>query len=137
MRSALFAAGCLLALGGAALAAPVSPDQFPPKTTRDFIALCSATKDDPLMTAAVNYCQGFAEGAVQVGEAYAATVPVTRKPFCLPSPPPSNDQALAAFTQWANDKPTRLDEPAVVGILHFVTDSYPCPRPAPRGRAHR
>jgi len=118
----------------AAFGAPmVSQDQFPPKTTRDLIALCSATKDDPLMVAAVNYCQGFAEGIVETGEAYATTVPAIHKPFCIPNPPPTNGEALAAFTTWANADPTRLDDPAIVGVLRFVTTTYPCPHTvAPR-----
>jgi hypothetical protein len=144
MRAALLAAGILgagilSAFGntGSAMAA-VTQDQFPPKTTRDLIAICTAAKDDPLMVAAVNFCQGFAEGVVEVGEAYATTVPAARKPFCLPTPAPTQDAALAAFTTWANADPTRLDQSAVVGLLRFVTTAYPCPKVAPARptRAH-
>ncbi len=110
--------------------ATVTEAQFPPKTTADLIALCSDTKDDPMMTAAVNYCHGFAEGAVQVALGYVAVTPPSRQPFCLPSPAPSHDEAIARFTTWANADPKRLDEPAVVGLLSFLTEQYPCPHPS-------
>jgi hypothetical protein len=129
----------LIALGATALAvcfgslpgnAAVTRDQFPPKTTGDLIALCSAQKDDPLMTAAVNYCQGFAEGVVDVALGYEAVTPPSRDPFCLPNPRPTHNQALAQFTAWANANPARLQDPPAVGILRFLNETYPCPHPA-------
>ncbi|MGH7153011.1 MAG: Rap1a/Tai family immunity protein [Acetobacteraceae bacterium] len=138
MRLALFAlAGaitCGVAGGGAQAA--VSRDQFPPKTTADLIALCTAPASDPLMTAAVNFCQGFAEGAVQVALAYEAVTNKGREPFCLPSPRPTHDEARSQFVAWANAEPNRLNEPAMVGLLQFLVDQYPCPHPAAAAR-HR
>ena len=119
---------CAGLLATAAQAA-VTEAQFPPQTTADLIALCSAAKDDPMMTAAVNYCHGFVEGAVEVALSYAAVTRPSRKPFCLPSPPPSNDEAIAQFATWAKADPKRLDEPAVVGLLSYLTQQYPCPHP--------
>jgi hypothetical protein len=123
-------------LGVAVLCAPaaraaVTKDQFPPKTTADLIALCSASSDDPLMTAAVNFCQGFAEGVVEVALGYEAVTRKDREPFCLPHPAPTQTEALAQFTAWANAAPARLQSPPSVGILQFLTEQYPCPRPAP------
>ena len=53
--------------------AAVTRDQFPPKTTGDLVALCTATKDDPLMTPAVNFCNGFAEGAVEMALCFSVS----------------------------------------------------------------
>jgi len=138
MRLALFALAGSLAYGltGIGAHAAVSRDQFPPKTTADLIALCTAPATDPLMTAAVNFCQGFAEGAVQVALAYESVTSKAHEPFCLPSPPPTHDEARAQFVTWANAVPSRLNEPAVVGLLQFLTDQYPCPHPAAAAR-HR
>lgn len=52
-----------------AVPAAVTNAQFPPNTVGDLIAICAADKDDPRMTAAVNFCHGFVEGAVIVEEA--------------------------------------------------------------------
>lgn len=126
---ALAAVSLCVGLVATAAHAAVTEAQFPPKTTADLIALCSDTKDDPMMTAAVNYCHGFAEGAVEVALSYEAVTRPSHEPFCLPSPPPSHTQALAMFVSWANADPQRLNEPAIVGLLSFLTQQYPCPHP--------
>jgi hypothetical protein len=110
--------------------AALTRDQFPPRTTGDLIALCSAGKDDPMMTAALNFCQGFAEGAVEMALSYEATGRQDRQPFCLPTPRPTHDQALAQLVAWANADPKRLEEPPVVGLIRFLIQQYPCSRPA-------
>jgi hypothetical protein len=110
--------------------AALTRDQFPPRTTGDLIALCSASKDDPLMTAAVNFCQGFAEGAVEMALSYESMGRKDRQPFCLPTPRPTHDQALAQLVAWANADPKRLDDTPVVGLIRFLIQQYPCPRPA-------
>jgi hypothetical protein len=110
--------------------AALSKDQFPPKTTGDLIALCTASKDDPLMTAGANFCQGFAEGVVEVALSYEAASRKDHAAFCLPTPAPTHDAALGQFVSWANADPKRLDEPPVVGVLRFLISQYPCPHPA-------
>jgi len=56
--------------GTTAASAAVSESQFPPQTVADLIAICAPAKDDPLFTAAVNFCHGYVEGAVDVEEAH-------------------------------------------------------------------
>jgi hypothetical protein len=68
---ALALAAVLTAAGASAASAAVSESQFPPHTVADLIAICAPAKDDPLMTGAVNFCHGYAEGAV-VEEAHEA-----------------------------------------------------------------
>jgi hypothetical protein len=69
---ALALAAVLTAAGASAASAAVSESQFPPHTVADLIAICAPAKDDPLMTGAVNFCHGYAEGAVVVEEAHEA-----------------------------------------------------------------
>jgi len=111
--------------------AAVTQDQFPPRTTGDLIALCSASKDDPLMTAAVNFCNGFAEGVVELALGYEAVSRKDHQPFCLPTPKPSHNEAVASFSIWANAEPKRLDEPAAIGLVRFLAHQYPCSHGAP------
>lgn len=126
---ALYAAAALATVASMTAQAAVTRDQFPPRTTGELLALCSAGKDDPLMTAAVNFCQGFTEGAVEVALGYEATARRGREPFCLPTPKPTHDEALTQFEAWANAEPKRLDEPPAVGLVRFLVNQYPCPRP--------
>jgi hypothetical protein len=127
---ALCATAALMTVASLTAEAAVSRDQFPPRTTGDLVALCSASKDDPLMTAAANFCEGFAEGVVEVALGYEETTRPSRRPFCLPDPKPSHDVALGQFISWANADPKRLDEPPAVGFVRFLVHQYPCPRPA-------
>jgi OmpA family protein len=54
---------------------------------RDLIEICSPDQNDPMMTAAVNFCHGFAEAAVIVEEAHE-TQKGARRLFYLPTPRP-------------------------------------------------
>jgi hypothetical protein len=132
MRYGVLAAGALLlaALAFSSVQAAVTRDNFPPKSTADLVSLCTAQQSDPLVTAAVNYCQGFVEGAVEIALSYSAVGPQSHRPFCLPTPPPTLDQAAGDFASWASSDPTRLSQPAVVGLVKYLIDRYPCPHDA-------
>jgi hypothetical protein len=58
---------------------------FGARTTGDLVELCTATPDNAIGTAAVNFCEGFAQGAVSVEMQNQAAF---RGPklFCLPNP---------------------------------------------------
>jgi hypothetical protein len=140
MRSkCLFLGAALLAVGVVfatpALAA-VTESQFPPGTVRDLIAICSADKDDPRMTAAINFCHGFVEGAVIVEEANESHKGA-RKLFCLPTPRPPRASELTNFTAWANEQPARLDMPSIDGIFIYLAQRFPCPEQAATKRRAR
>jgi hypothetical protein len=74
MRLGVLAAGAALfsGLASSAASAAVTQDNFPPRNTADLVALCSAQRSAPLFAAAINYCQGFVEGAVETALSYAA-----------------------------------------------------------------
>ena len=128
-------AAVLIAAGGSAASA-VSESQFPPHTVADLTAICAPAKDDPLMTGAVNFCHGYAEGAVVVEEAHEAQMG-GRKLFCLPTPRPPSDPELASFIAWANERPARLEMPAIDGMFIYLAGKYPCPASAVRKRRSR
>jgi len=89
-----------------------------------------------MMTAAINYCHGFAEGAVIVEEAHEGQRDV-RKLFCLPSPRPASGSEITKFIAWANAMPSRLDEPAIDGMFIYLAETYPCPQEATGKRRAR
>lgn len=123
----LLAATAMLVAGQAGADAALTEAQFPPRTVRDLIAICGPASDDPMRTAALNYCHGYVEGAVVVEEAHESQ-PRARKLFCLPSPPPPSGQELASFIGWANAAPSRLDQPAIDGMFLYLAQKYPCGR---------
>jgi hypothetical protein len=126
----------VLVAGTTAAAAAVTESEFPPRTVRDLIAICAPEPSDPMMTAAVNFCHGYAEGAVDVEEAHEAQKGA-RKLFCLPTPRPPRGSELTSFITWANEQPPRLDMPAIDGLFIYLAGRYPCPAEFPNRRRAR
>src|SRR5215472_9644222 len=115
---AMVIGAALFAAGTTAASAALTEAQFPPGTVADLIAICGPAKDDPLMTAAVNFCHGFAEGAVLVEQAHDSWQGA-RKLFCLPDPRPPRGSELTSFIAWANEKPARLSMGSVDGMFVY------------------
>jgi hypothetical protein len=113
--------------------AAVTDAQFPPNNVRDLIAICAPAPDDPRMTASVNFCHGFVEGAVIVQEANEAHKGAL-KLFCLPSPRPPRGSELTNFITWANEQPERLDMPSIDGVFVYLAERFPCPAEAASSR---
>ena len=118
------AAGLVLLASGASHSATEA--NFGARTTGDLVELCTATPDNGIGTAAVNFCQGFAEGAVEV-ELQNQVAFRGAKLFCMPNPPPSRNQALSEFVAWARSSPDRLAQSSTDGFFRFLSERYPCP----------
>jgi hypothetical protein len=108
-------------------AAAVTEDNFTLRNTGDLVALCSAAPSDPLMTPALNFCDGFAVGVYQVLQAQQAALR-SGPWFCVPNPTPTRTQTVAAFVQWANANPQSMSQPAADGIAQFLGQRFPCAR---------
>src|SRR5215471_21811552 len=97
---------------GLVLLAPWPPHaateaNFGARTTGDLVELCTAIPDNAMGTAAVNFCEGFAQGAVLVEMQNMATFRGA-KLFCMPNPPPSRNEAITDFVNWARASPDRM-----------------------------
>ena len=107
--------------------AAVSQDAFMLHSNGDLVDLCSAAQTDPLYTAAVNFCHGFAVGVFRVlQEEDMATR--SRHMFCLPSQMPTRNEGIASFIQWAKADPSRSALQPADAIAAFLTQQFPCPR---------
>jgi hypothetical protein len=105
--------------------ANVTQDSFLLKNAGDLIELCSAPPSDPLYTAAINFCEGFAVGVFRVLNEEAAADRSFRL-FCLPEPAPTRNEAIAAFVQWAKAASGQLDRQPADAIARFLAQQYPC-----------
>lgn len=122
-----FATVALTALAATgARAAPVTRNDFAVKTTADLVALCNADPTDPLYTPARNFCHGFAVGTYRTIATVDAASKAKRKMFCTPANPPSRDQAIVAFVQWAEARPKILAETPTDGIVEYLVAEFPC-----------
>jgi hypothetical protein len=126
MRTRLLAltlsALALTSLGSARAA--VTEANFHMQTAGDLVALCSATQDDPLATAAIHFCQGFAVGAYQTLSGLQAGM--RQKLFCPPQPTPSRNQAIANFVGWIKANPSAMAEPPADALADYLITRFPC-----------
>ncbi len=91
-------------------------------TAGQLAELCAANPREELGDARVNYCHGFAQGAVDVILHDAGE----KKPFCFPRPAPTRTDTLNQFVRWVRAEPAHAQLPAAGGLYRFLQDTYPC-----------
>lgn len=106
--------------------AAVTEDTFQLKTTSDLVELCSDAPSDPMLTAALNFCHGFALGVFRVLDEENAAHRIN-KLFCIPNPTPTRSQVLTDFVQWAKSAPGVMDQRPADGLSAYLAKTYPCP----------
>lgn len=137
MRSTcLTAAAALLAAAPAFAQAPASPQArgSHTATVAELAALCSVPQGDAAFAHASGLCRGFIGGFAQYHAALTRDGSRYSPLFCVPSPPPTGEQASAAFVTWARANPQASNELAVDGLARWFVATYPCP-PAPARRS--
>ena len=100
---------------------------FGVNTTADLVELCDAKPDNAMGIAAVNFFQGFAQGAVLV-EMQNQGTSRDLKLFCLPNPLPTRNETLREFVQWARASQDRMMEAPTNGLVRFLAERFPCPK---------
>ena len=83
---------------------------------------CGVNPREPGADARLNFCRGFAQGAVDV----ALKQTGDKKPFCFPSPTPTRSATLTEFVNWARALPAHRTVSAVDGLMQFLGERYPC-----------
>ena len=132
MRRIAFVAAVIVGTSALAVAPgqaqAVSEQAFAARTAGDLATLCSAPVNRPRGAAARNFCEGFAQGAIDVGltDARSEHRP---PPFCFPRPAPSRISTLQEFVTWARADASRLSLPAASALFRFMGERYPCPKP--------
>lgn len=107
------------------MAGAVSENDFKADTTEQIVNLCTAKVKDPLYHQAVNFCHGYLVGAFDYYEA-AHSGPKAFKLVCLPDPPPSRNEAIEMFIEWARAHPQHMKDSPVETEFRFLMDTYPC-----------
>jgi len=91
-------------------------------TAGDLAEICGANSKEPAGVAKINYCHGFAQGAVDVELRRAGD----KKPFCFPSPAPSRSATMSEFVGWVRSMPENRRLSAVDGLFRFLAQRFPC-----------
>ena len=92
------------------------------RTAGELAELCAPNPKDPERDAKINFCHGFAQGAMTVELRHAEGKP----PFCLPTPTPTRTATLGEFVSWVRAMPDRRSMPAVDGFFQFLGERFPC-----------
>ncbi len=108
-----------------ALAGAVTEKDFEVKTTQNLIDLCTAAPKDPLYNQALNFCHGYLVGAYQYYAA-AAAGPEGVTLVCFPENPPTRNEAIAMFVEWAKAHPQYMGEKPVETEFRFLMETWPC-----------
>jgi hypothetical protein len=113
----------LLVMPGPANA--VSEEDFKVQTTQDLINLCTVSSDDPLYHQSINFCHGYLVGAYHYYVA-SSSGPKGIKLVCPPDPPPSRNETIRMFIDWAEAHPQYMKEKAVETEFRFLMETWPC-----------
>ena len=127
MKWLLVSAGVLVGLAAAPAARSQTTEQtFLVPTAGSLAQLCGdMSPNDPMMTAAQNFCHGYMVGAYQVLVQVNAA---RKKPaFCAPTPAPTRNQAIAAYVQWVDADPTKAAMAPADSVYAFLMQRWPCP----------
>jgi hypothetical protein len=92
------------------------------RTAGDLAELCAANPKDPLGDAKINFCLGFAQGAITVELRHTEG----KKPFCFPTPDPKRLTTMGEFVNWVRSMPDRKSQNAVDGFFQFLGERFPC-----------
>jgi hypothetical protein len=91
-------------------------------TAGELAEMCAANPTQELGDAKINYCHGFAQGAVDVISHYQSA----KKTFCFPKPTPTRTETMLQFSHWVHANPAHARFQAAAGLYQFLNERYPC-----------
>jgi len=91
-------------------------------TAGDLAAYCAVDPHSAGADAKINFCLGFAQGAVDVRMHVAAD----KRPFCFPEPPPRRSATMREFVGWVRATPANRDLLVLDGLFRFLEQRFPC-----------
>lgn len=98
----------------------VDKEDFHVDEAQDLVDVCTTPQTDPLYEAAMGFCHGYSIGAWQYYQASG------RKFVCVPEPPPSRQEAIKGFIDWAGRHSQYMQEGAVQTLFKYLASTYPC-----------
>lgn len=123
----MIATAALAACLAPGLASAVEQRDFDVKNAGQLANLCAAKPGERDGVAAINFCHGFTQAAVdmRLTEERASKEP---RSICFPNPVPKRSATLDEFVTWVRAQPNRLPAPPSEAFLRFMTERFPCPK---------
>ncbi|MDR3531964.1 MAG: Rap1a/Tai family immunity protein [Rhodopila sp.] len=91
-------------------------------TTGELADTCGVNPREPGADARLNFCRGFAQGAIDVELRHDGD----KKPFCFPNPAPTRAETMNQFVNWVRAMPDRRSMPSSEGLFKFLGERFPC-----------
>jgi hypothetical protein len=98
-------------------------------TAGELADVCAAKQGQPAAATKRTFCQGFAQGAINVELRHAGQ----DKPFCFPKPAPTRAETMQQFVAWVGALPERRLLASTDGLFQFLKGRYPCAAKSPTG----
>ena len=94
-------------------------------TTEDLVELCSVSTDDPLYHAAMGFCLGYIDAALDYHA--ALTAGANNAPITCPDPSVSRQDVVVVVMEWSKNNAQHLKgETPVTGVMRAVSEKWPC-----------
>lgn len=102
-----------------------APQDHDVTTTGDLIELCSVSVDDPLYNAAMGFCLGYIDAAMD----YHAALTAGPKYDAIVCPPETvaRVEVVAVVMEWSKGNTQHLQSEAPVeGVMRAIVEKWPC-----------
>lgn len=88
----------------------------------DLADICGVEPKDGAADAKINFCHGFAQGAIDVQRKYAGD----KKTYCMPTPAPTRTETMNQFVAWVKGLPAHRSLGPTDGFFQFLGERFPC-----------
>lgn len=115
----------LAALAASAQTLAGAPQDHQVTTAEDLIELCSVSADDPAYPAAMGFCLGYIDAALD----YHAALTAGPNNAAITCPPTtvSREEVVVVLTDWSKRNAQHLNSEApVVGVMRASAAKWPC-----------
>lgn len=112
----------MMVVTGQTLGATVSNPHV--HTTRDLIELCAVSPDDPVYPAAMGFCLGYVDAAMDYHA--ALTAGPKYDPIACPKGTTTREEVVVVFQEWFKSNEHLEDEVPVQGVMRAVAEEWPC-----------
>ena len=94
-------------------------------TTGDLIELCSVSADDPLYEAAMGFCLGYIDAAMDYHA--ALTAGPKHSAIVCPNGTVSREEVVGVVLEWSKTNAQHLQgEAPVQGVMRAIVEKWPC-----------
>jgi len=115
----------LVAIFSSTHALAVTPENYDVRTTGDLVELCGVNTDDPLYEAAMGFCLGYIDAAMDYHAALTAGPKFSA--IVCPDGTVSREEVVAVVLEWSKTNVQHLQgEAPVQGVMRAIIEKWPC-----------